>query len=143
MPEKISYLPWAQEHIIADKIVQIANAVKRDIWIYLHYQNQPIHIPRVVELKKKCRARILVRLSAIANMQENSQKTNDEWKNILKKALSQVYKHKESEEFQQKLKNLFDEYDLDTTNTHVHFVRAYMEIVWRIPQEQSSIPFHW
>ena len=71
----------------------------------------------------------MVRLSAIANMQENSQKTNDEWKNILKKALSQVYKHKESEEFQQKLKNLFDEYDLDTTNTHVHFVRAYMEIV--------------
>ncbi len=143
MPEKITYLPWAEDHIIADKILNLGRAVKRDIWVYLRYQNQSTQIPRVVDLKKQCRERILTRLSVIANMQQTFQKSNDEWKSILKKALSKVYKHKDSEEFQKKLSDLFNEYDLDHTNTRVHFVRAYMEIVWRIPKEQINIPFHW
>ncbi len=143
MPEKITYLPWAEDHIIADKILHLGRAVKRDIWVYLRYQNQSTQIPRVVELKKQCRERILTRLSTIANMQKNSGKSNDEWKSILRKALSQVYKHKDSEEFHRKLRDLFDEYDLDTTSTRIHFIRAYMEIVWRIPPQQINIPFHW
>jgi hypothetical protein len=75
-------------------------------------------------------------------MQEAHTKNNNEWKAILKKALSKVYKHKDSPEFQLKLKQLFNEYELDTTNTKVHFVRAYMECIGRMSPDQISSPFH-
>lgn len=75
-------------------------------------------------------------------MQEELQKNDTEWKWILKNTLSRVYKHRDSEEFQKKLRELFDEYELDKTSTKVHFLQAYMKIVARIPEEQLSLPFH-
>lgn len=75
-------------------------------------------------------------------MQQVLGKTDSEWKSILKDALGKIYKHRDSEEFQSKLRELFDEYELDKTSTKVHFLRAYMKIVARIPENQLSLPFH-
>lgn len=142
MNENIRYLPWVEEQIIAHKIVQLAWSIKRDIWRYLSYKERLGENTKIWELHEKCRIRILKKLSVVSQMQEDSMKSDTEWKSILKDALSRVYKHGDSEEFQAKLRELFDEYELDKTSTKVHFLRAYMKIVARIPENQLSLPFH-
>lgn len=75
-------------------------------------------------------------------MQVETKQDDAEWKSILKLALSHVYKHKHTDEFERKLRQLIDEHELDTSGSKVHFVQAYMEIVAKIPPEQINLAFH-
>ena len=146
--DNITYMPWARESILAMRLIRHTNAIKRDIWKCLrlqeNWQNNETDF-----LKRNCKWRILKRLKEISILENSVQEFNHnntapiDWKVILRESLKRVYKHKTSEELENKLSSLFREYELDTTSTKVHFIRAYMEIVGKIPPKWSSIPFHW
>ncbi|MBC7498428.1 hypothetical protein H7170_02180 [Candidatus Gracilibacteria bacterium] len=73
-------------------------------------------------------------------MQSEFRKSDEEWQDVLKKALEKADKN--SPDFQKKLDILLAIFMNDTTSTKVNSVISFMEIVARVPENHVSIPFH-
>ena len=127
--------------IVARQILRLGNAVKRDISRMLAYWKvEPT--PKTHELIWNCRKRIFERLEKVSKIREQKKIDENWWNDILKWALTQVYKHTDSAEFQKKFHTLLMMDSYDNSKTGIYFLQTYMRIVARIPEDKINLPFH-
>lgn len=145
MSAKLFYLPGAQEEQLAVKIVELWTSIRNDITRFLKYKekcslkdtqdNKKIDI-----LMNKCRKRLLIRLEKVVTIQSEYKKTNEEFEDILKRALQKYGKN--SLDFHSKFETLRTIYHNDSSITKVHFLQSFMHILAGIPEIHVNIPFH-
>lgn len=144
MKSNISYLPGAREEQLATKMVRFWELIRADISRYLTYKKKNITDDEKIYLKmKKSKNRILNRLWKIVSLQSESGKTNEEWEDILIRALKKSSKvDTDKEEYKQSVEDLLGGFRNDTTTTKVLFAQKFMQIIAHVSSENISIPFN-
>lgn len=120
------------DHIV-NKVLQLANGIKRDVSRMLRLEQQwNGENKRVQELILNCRARIFDRCRDIAYIRRKEELNDEKWYLIVEESLKKVHKHWQSEEFQKNLETLVSTHFHDTTPEGSKFIREYVRIVWGI-----------
>jgi flagellar hook-basal body complex protein FliE len=115
--------------------------VRNDINRYLRCKDKIAADEEKTPLQmKKCRNRMLDRLSKIVSLQSESGKTDDEWAEVLKKALRKV--DKSSSDFQKNFDTLVTDLNTDPTQSKVLYVKSFMNLIAHVPGDHTNIPFH-
>lgn len=142
MPTRIDIHPdYDDSRIIVRQILRLGNAIKRDISRIIKYQSWECW-EKTNELIVSCKARILQRLKEVAKIRKSKKVKNEEqWNRILRDTISQVYKHTDSPEVIQNVQSLLGIDQIDTSETDINFLQAYMKIIARIPENQIILPF--
>lgn len=142
MPTPIDIHPdYDNSRIIVRQILRLGNAIKRDISRIIKYQAWESS-EKTKELIANCKDRILRRLREVAKIRKNKKVQNEEqWDKILRETISQVYRHTDTPDVTQNVQSLLGMDRIDTSETDINFLQAYMKIIARIPEDQIILPF--
>lgn len=127
--------------MVSRQILRLGNAIKRDISKIVSFYSKE-STSKTNELIWNCKKRIFERLEKVAKIREQKKIQESWWNDILKRALSQVYKHTNSIEFRNKFDSLIKIDITDTWQTGIIFLKEYMRIVVRIPEDKINLLFH-
>jgi hypothetical protein len=133
-----SYIPLRT--FFTNKLLRLWNGIKRDISRIISLSNQESS-DSIQECIFNCRERIFERLESITEIRKTAKIQPEAWNKILESALSNVYKHSDSEQIYTLLQSLLMTDEQDISHSGIHFLQEYMRIVARIPESQIIIPF--
>lgn len=136
MTNNIYYLPGAKEKQVVTKLVKLWSMIHNDILRYTAYKNRQKQGTDL--LIKKCKTRLLDRLERVAKMQGENWNTNEEWADILKRVVQEIYGNNPP---QYTVEELIWSFYGDTSETKLHYIVAYMRIIAKVPPNQTSLPF--